>query len=127
MAPKVKHLTSKRVGSSSNLLKRQKPSFSVNFQITIAQTRFDDTFAHRDVKGGRVIRFELLEFINFPYLSTFKEFEWKNYLKMNALVYENLDRAFYCNSELVSRQNTPNRSYSDRFKTFLMGSEYVIS
>ena len=46
---------------------------------------------------------------------------------MNALVFENLVRAFYCNLELVPRQNTPNRSYTDRFKTFLMGSEYVIS
>ena len=51
----------------------------------------------------------------------------ENYLKMNAPMYENLVRAFYCNSKLVPRQNTPNRSYSDRFKTFLMGSEYVIS
>ena len=89
----------------------------------MAQTRFDDTFTHRDVKDGRVIRFELLESINFPYLSTFEEFGWTNYLKMNATVYENLVRAFYYNSELVPRQNAPSRSYSDRFKTFLMGSE----
>ena len=51
----------------------------------------------------------------------------ENYLKMNASIYENLVRVFYYNSELIPRQNTPNRSYSDRFKTFLMGSEYVIS
>ena len=95
--------------------------------MAIAQTRFDDTFAHQDVKASKVIRFELLESINFPYLSTFEEFGWTNYLKMNALVYENLVRAFYSNSELVPRQNTPNHSYFDRFKTFLIGSEYVIS
>ena len=127
MAPKVKHLASKRIGSSPNLPKRQKPSFSANFRTAIAQTRFDDTFVHRDVKVGRVIHFELLESINFPYLNTFEEFGWKNYLKMNAPVYDNLVRAFYCNSELVPRQITPNHSYTDRFKTFLMGSEYMIS
>ena len=126
MAPKVKHLTQKQVASPPNLPKRQKPSFRTNFRTAIAQTRFDDTFAHQDVKVRRVIRFELLESINFPYLSTFEEFRWTNYLKMNAPVYENLVRAFYYNSELVSRHNTPNRSYSDRFKTFLMGNEYVI-
>ena len=106
MAPKVKHLASKRIGSLPNLPKCQKPSFSANFRTAIAQTRFDDMFAHWDVKAGRVIRFELLESINFSYLSTFEEFGWKNYLKMNAPVYENLVRAFYCNSELVPRQNT---------------------
>ena len=127
MAPKVKHLASKQVKSPLNLPKCQKPSFSANFRTTIAQTCFDNTFTHWDVKVGRVIRFELLEFINFPYLSTFEEFGWKNYLKMNAFVYENLVRAFYCNSELVPKQNTPNHSYFDRFKTFLIGSEYVIS
>ena len=93
----------------------------------MAQTCFDDTFTHRDVKVGRIIHFELFESTNFPYLSTFEEFGWTNYLKMNALVYENLVKAFYYNSELVPRQNTPNRSYTDRFKTFLMGSEYMIS
>ena len=46
---------------------------------------------------------------------------------MNAYVYENLVMAFYCNSKLVPRHNVPSRSYSDRFKNFLMGSEYVIS
>ena len=103
MAPKVKHLASTRVGSPPNLPKCQKPSFSANFRTTIAQTRFDNTFAYRDVKAGRVIHFELLESINFPYLSTFEEFGWNNYMKMNAPVYENLVRTFYCNSELVPR------------------------
>ena len=93
----------------------------------MAQMRFNDTFAHRDIKAGRVIHFELLESINFSYLSTFEEFGWTNYLKMNAPIYENLVRAFYCNSKLVPRQNTPSRSYSDRFKTFLIGNKYVIS
>ena len=93
----------------------------------MAQTRFDDTFTHRDVKAKRVIHFKLLECISFPYLSTFEEFRWINYLEMNALVYKNLVRAFYCNSKLVLRQNTPSHSYTDRFKTFLMGSEYAIS
>ena len=102
-------------------------NYQVYFRTVMAQTRFDDIFAHRNVKAERVIRFELLEYINFPYLSTFEEFGWTNYLKMNALVYENLVKAFYYNSELVPRQNTPNRSYTDRFKIFLMGSEYVIS
>ena len=99
MAPKVKHLAHKRVGSPPNLQKCQKRTFSANFRMAIAQTRFDDTFAHQDVKASKVIRFELLESINFPYLSTFEEFGWTNYLKMNALVYENLVRVFYCNSE----------------------------
>ena len=45
---------------------------------------------------------------------------------MNAHVYENLVRVFYCNSELVPRQGAHSRSYSDRFKLLLMGSEYVI-
>ena len=103
MAPKVKHLTRKQIGSPPNLPKRQNPSFNANFRTAIAQTRFDDTFAHRDIKAGRVIHFELLESINFSYLSTFEEFGWKNYLKMNAPVYENLVRAFYYNSELVPR------------------------
>lgn len=127
MAPKMKHLASKRVGSPPNISKRQKPSFGANFRTAIAQSRFEDTFAHRDVKAGRVIRFDLLESIDFPYLNTFEEFGWTNYLKMNAPVYENLVRAFYCNSDLIPRQNIPNRSYTDRFKTFLMGSEYIIS
>ena len=46
---------------------------------------------------------------------------------MNAPIYENLVKAFYGNSELVPRQGAPNRSHSDRFMTFLMASEYVIS
>ena len=46
---------------------------------------------------------------------------------MNAPIYENLVRAFYYNSELVPRQGAPSLSYSDRFKTFLIGNEYVIS
>ena len=95
MAPKVKRLASKRIGSLPNLPKRQKPFFSANFRTAIAQTRFDDTFTHRDVKAGRVILFKLFESINFPYLSTFEEFGWNNYMKMNAPVYENLVRAFY--------------------------------
>ena len=127
MASKAKYLAQKRVWFPLNLIKRQKLLFSANFRMFMAQTRFDDTFMHREVRVGRVIRFELLESINFLYLSTFEEFGWTNYLKMNALVYENLVRAFYCNSELVRRQGAPSRSYSDRFKTFLMGSEYVIS
>ena len=46
MAPKVKHLAQKHVGSPPNLPKCQKPSFSANFRTSMAQTCFEDTFAH---------------------------------------------------------------------------------
>ena len=67
------------------------------------QTHFDNTFVHHEVKAGRVIKFDLLESINFSYLSTFEDFGWIDYLKMNAPVYKNLVRIFYYNSELKPR------------------------
>ena len=76
MTPKVKHLAQKQVGSPLNFAKRQKPSFSTNFRMFVAQTRFDDTFAHQEVKAKRIIHFKLLESINFSYLSTFEKFGW---------------------------------------------------
>ena len=84
MAPKVKHMAQKRMGSSSTLPKRQKPSFGMNFWTFVVQTRFDETFTHCEVIARRVIKFDLS--INFPYLSTFEDFGWANYLKMNAFV-----------------------------------------
>ena len=57
-------------------------------------------FAHYKVKAGKVIRFDLLESFTFPYLDTFEDFCWTNYLKM---IYENLVKVFYYNFELVPK------------------------
>ena len=46
---------------------------------------------------------------------------------MNDPVYENLVKVFYCNSKLVPKQGALSRPFIDRFKTYLMGREFIIT
>ena len=107
--------------------KCQKPSFNLNFSSLTARTQFEEKFAHHEIKARRIIDFDFLQTLDFLYTRIFENFGWMNYFHMNLPIYENLVRAFYSNAELLPRPEQSNRFYSNKFRTYLMGKEFVVN
>ena len=71
------------------------------FVNSAAEERFLSLFAHRKVSPGRIIDFNFLESIQFPYLQTFRNFGWMDFLSLRGPYFENLIRIFYSNIDTI--------------------------
>ncbi|XVF69545.1 hypothetical protein PTKIN_Ptkin11bG0090600 [Pterospermum kingtungense] len=98
-------------------LKRQKVAFAANFVGIHGRRRFEEEFANRSVKVGRLVDLDFLHKIEFPYLKTIKEFRWITYLTSRIEVFDGLVKIFYTNAMKVS---------DECFSTYIMGRYYEI-
>ncbi|XVE53933.1 hypothetical protein DITRI_Ditri03aG0042200 [Diplodiscus trichospermus] len=88
---------------------------------------FNDEFAHHEMKAGRVINLDFLNTIGFPYIDTFSNLGWLNYLGLNVAVFENLVRVFYSNATRIARIGGENCFHMNMFKIYLMGQEIEVT
>ncbi|XVF74599.1 hypothetical protein PTKIN_Ptkin13bG0122900 [Pterospermum kingtungense] len=113
--------------SRVSVMKRQKLCFKQNFRSQEDQERYEKEFVNRKVKAGRVIDWDFLTEIGFPYLDIFEEFGWKIYLTSKGEVFENLVKVFYSNARKIAKPGCDFEFYTGRFSTYLIGKDYEIS
>ncbi|XVF86247.1 hypothetical protein PTKIN_Ptkin18bG0025200 [Pterospermum kingtungense] len=83
-------------------LKRQKVAFAANFVGIHSRSRFEEEFANRPLKAGRLVDLDFLHEIEFPYLKTIEDFGWITYLTSKIEVFDGLVKIFYTNAMKVS-------------------------
>ncbi|XVF61077.1 hypothetical protein PTKIN_Ptkin08bG0100300 [Pterospermum kingtungense] len=98
-------------------LKRQKAAFAANFVGIHGRRRFEEEFANRPVKAGRLVDLDFLHKIEFPYLKAMEEFGWITYLTSGIEVFDGLVKIFYTNAMKIS---------DECFSTYIMGKYYEI-
>ncbi|XVF74054.1 hypothetical protein PTKIN_Ptkin13bG0030700 [Pterospermum kingtungense] len=98
-------------------LKRQKAAFAANFVGIHGRRRFEEEFANRPVKAGRLVDLDFLHKIEFPYLKAMEEFGWITYLTYGIEVFDGLVKIFYTNAMKIS---------DECFSTYIMGKYYEI-
>ncbi|XVF50599.1 hypothetical protein PTKIN_Ptkin04bG0114500 [Pterospermum kingtungense] len=98
-------------------LKWQKAAFAANFVGIHGRRRFEEEFANRPVKAGRLVDLDFLHKIEFPYLKAVEEFGWITYLTSGIEVFDGLVKIFYTNAMKIS---------DECFSTYIMGKYYEI-
>ncbi|XVF66663.1 hypothetical protein PTKIN_Ptkin10aG0054900 [Pterospermum kingtungense] len=98
-------------------LKRQKVAFATNFVGIHGRRKFEEEFANRLIKAGRIVDLDFLHKIEFPYLKTIEEFGWITYLTSRIEVFDGLVKIFYTNAMKVS---------DECFSTYIIGRYYEI-
>ena len=83
------------------------------FNNDAQKERYFTFFDSWEVLEGRFLDLDFLTSIYFPYITTFEEFGWLNFLKIHRCIYEDVVKAFYSNANDIFHK----RKSSERFKT----------
>lgn len=72
---------------------------------------------------GRYLDLTFLESIDFPYIQTFKEFSWWDFLTIHICIYEDAIKAFYSNADNTYHK----RKLDKKFKTNIGDSHIEVT
>ena len=112
----------KELASSSRLPSQPRPQIQL-FNSEGQQERYSIHFESREVLEGRYLDLTFLESIDFPYIQTFKEFGWWDFLTIHRCIYEDVIRAFYSNANNTYHKKKSNK----KFKTNIGDSHIEVT
>ena len=97
------------------------------FQNEALNKRFEEKFTMRMVKKTQVIDYEFFRKCNFSFISTFNDFDWTKFSKLNYPMHENLVRAFYNNAICVEVDEDENSRFVNQITTFVIERTLMVN